>query len=324
MTDAPPAAPSPGALPVAIVLPTFGRESVLLDTIRQSLEQTPAPGQVIVVDQSPAHDAATDRALGAWRDAGAIDWIRLEHPSQPAALNRGLLAARQPVVLFLDDDVRMGPGLAGAHAARYADGSVTAVAGRIIQPGNPPPPAPPGRASRWRFADLDFRFDGTERCDVRNGMSGNLSVRRAAALRIGGFDERFAPPVSYRFDLEFCTRLCRNGGRIVFEPAALIRHLRHPSGGTRTAGDHLTSASPVHGFGDYYFALRQGLCPASVGHVLRRPWREVRTRFHLRHPWWIPVKLLGEARAFAAACCAARRGPRLLAPEASGGERGSR
>ncbi len=28
-----------------------------------------------------------------------------------------------------------------------------------------------------------------------------------------------------------------------------------------------------------------------------RVFREVRTRFHLTHPWWIPVKLVGEARA---------------------------
>ena len=43
-----------------------------------------------------------------------------------------------------------------------------------------------------------------------------------------------------------------------------------------------------------------------------RPFREVRTRFHLRHPWFVPVKLLGEMRALLLALRLWRQGPRLL------------
>jgi GT2 family glycosyltransferase len=120
-------------------------------------------------------------------------------------------------------------------------------------------------------------------------MSGNMCLRREAALTLGGFDENFLPPVSYRFDSDFCKRLIRAGGKIRFEPSARIYHLRAARGGTRSVGCHLTSASPVHGVGDYYFAFRQGFNLATLGYVLRRPLREVRTRFHLRRPWWIPV-----------------------------------
>jgi hypothetical protein len=49
-------------------------------------------------------------------------------------------------------------------------------------------------------------------------------------------------------------------------------------------------------------------------YLLRRPLREVRTRFHLRHPWWIPVKLLGELRALVQALSLSRRPPLLLPP----------
>ena len=77
-------------------------------------------------------------------------------------------------------------------------------------------------------------------------------------------------------------------------------------------GSHLTSASPRHGMGDYYFALRSGMSRESAAYMLLRPFREVRTRFHLRQPWYIPVKLVGEMRAFAAAVGAWRRGPRLI------------
>ena len=67
--------------------------------------------------------------------------------------------------------------------------------------------------------------------------------------------------------------------------------------------------------GDYYFALRSGLSAATLAHILRRPVREVSTRFHLRHPWYIPLKLLGELRAFGEAVRAVARGPQLLRAE---------
>ncbi|MBT5307200.1 MAG: hypothetical protein HOL31_19235, partial [Candidatus Scalindua sp.] len=118
--------------------------------------------------------------------------------------------------------------------------------------------------------------------------------------------------VSYRFDNEFCKRLCRAGGKIVFEPKARIYHLRVKQGGTRTNSNHMTSISPEHGVGDYYFAFRLGLSSETLYYILRRPFREVRTKFHLRHPWWIPVKLVGEFLALFLALLLLFRGPRYL------------
>jgi GT2 family glycosyltransferase len=145
-----------------------------------------------------------------------------------------------------------------------------------------------------------------------NVMAGNLSVRRDKALQIGGFDENFIG-VAYRFETEFAHRIWAQGGKILFQPEASIHHLRAPSGGTRSHGNHLTSVSPLHGVGDFYFALRQGLSLATLIYMARRPFREVCTRFHLKHPWWIPVKFLGEIRALLLAIRLRRQGPRYVA-----------
>jgi GT2 family glycosyltransferase len=160
--------------------------------------------------------------------------------------------------------------------------------------------------------DLRFAFNGHEPAWVTNVMAGNLCVKRERALAVGGFDANFTPPVAYRFETEFAKRLVAAGGRIRFEPAASIRHLRASRGGTRSQGSHLNSASPVHGVGDYYFALRCGRGWERAWYMARRPFREVRTRFHLRHPWYIPVKLIGEMRALLLALRLWRQGPRLL------------
>jgi hypothetical protein len=160
--------------------------------------------------------------------------------------------------------------------------------------------------------DMRFAFNGGNPAWVANVMAGNLCVNRERALRVGGFDANFTPPVAYRFETEFAKRLLAAGGRIWFEPRASIRHLRAARGGTRSQGSHLNSASPVHGVGDYYFALRCGHGWGRVAYMACRPVREVRTRFHLRHPWFIPVKLLGEMRALLLALRLWQQGPRLL------------
>jgi GT2 family glycosyltransferase len=147
---------------------------------------------------------------------------------------------------------------------------------------------------------------------VNNCMAGNLSVRRTTALAVGGMDENFVG-VAYRFETEFCRRLGRSGCRVVFDGGASIRHLQAAHGGTRTHGVPMCSASPRHGVGDYYFALREGDRVAEVlSYFLLRMAKTLGSRFYLRHPWCLPVKLIGELRAMALAIRLRRRPPQLL------------
>ncbi len=61
--------------------------------------------------------------------------------------------------------------------------------------------------------DLDFRFNSSHPCYVRNCMSGNLSVRREEALTIGGFDENFNLTVAFRYETDFARRIWEQGAR---------------------------------------------------------------------------------------------------------------
>ena len=293
---------------VTAAIPTYGREEVLLDTIHALLGLNVPPDEIVVIDQTPRHQAAVEAALRSLDSKGAIRWIRLDKPSIPMAMNRALREATHELVLYLDDDIIPGPNLIEGHRRAYVMREIWAVSGQVLQPGQSEIEAPAGRRhSPW--GDLDFPYNQNRGAWVDNVMAGNLSVRRDAALEIGGFDENFVG-VAYRFETEFARRLVASGGKIWFEPSASIRHLQAPSGGTRMHGSHLTSASPAHSVGDYYFALT----------VLERRWpyiagrmsRSVRTRFHLTHPWWIPVKLTGELRGLLLALRLRKKGPRLI------------
>ena len=255
----------------SVVIATYRREQVLVDTIGALLPllaQLDGPWELLVIDQSERHEPATTWALQQWHDQGLIGWQRLPKPHLVGAMNRGLLAARGELVLFLDDDIVPLPGLVQGHIdghARYPE--AWAVVGQILQPGQAPADLPQRqhRSPFWR--DLDFPFHRTRGAWIENAMAGNLSVQRERILAIGGFNESFPPPVASRFESELAKRLVAAGGRIRFEPRAALHHLAARSGGTR---------------------------------------------FHLRHPWLIPVKFLGELRALLLAWRISRRPPQLL------------
>jgi len=286
---------------VSVVIATYGREEVLLETIRRVLEQEPAPLELLVVDQTPSHSPAVERELTRLSAAGDIDWIRQRKASIPCAMNVGLLRAWSEVILFLDDDVIPGPGLVAAHREAHRESGATVVAGQVLQPSEEPVPGP----------HSPFRFNSSERGWVTQVIGANFSIQRDLALAIGGMDENFVR-AAYGFEAELCARASAAGARILFEPGATVRHLRAPAGGTRAYGSHLRTVKPGHAVGAFYRILRTSRPRAVPARIVARLARSVRTRHHLSRPWWIPVTLVAETLGLAWAIGLTIRGPRLL------------
>ena len=302
---------------ISVAIPTYRRESVLIETLRNVLDLDPAPEEILVVDQTETHEQATASQLAVWDESGAVRWLRRGIPSIPQAMNHALRQARQPIILYLDDDIVPRRDLLACHLDNYTNKDVWAVVGQVLQPGEQPTECNAISRGTGMWRDLEFPFFSTSTCEVHNVMAGNLSVRCEQALGVGGFDENFVG-VAYRFETEFSRRLARGGGRIIFAPDASIRHLQAGFGGTRSLGGHLRSPSPSHSVGAYYFAMREGHSWEIATFATRRQFREVRTRFHLTHPWWIPVKLVGEIRGLAWAARLAWQGPRYVSDSGKG------
>jgi GT2 family glycosyltransferase len=261
------------------------------------------PDAILIADQTIEHPAEVEAQLSRWSDTGAIRWLRLDQPSIPRAMNKALLTATTDLILFLDDDIEPSPELIVQHRESHSDAAVWAVVGQILQPGESASHEAP------RDNDLAFEFSYSKAMDVLNVMAGNLSVKRLRAIEVGGFDENYLG-VAYRFETDFAYRLRSAGGRIRFDPAATLRHLKLSSGGLRTYGDHMRSARPEHSVGDYYFALTHQKRP--LVYALRRLRRNVLTRFHATHPWTLPSKLIGEIRGMALARKLHNLGPVLI------------
>ena len=288
---------------ISIVIPTLQRGQVLIDSLRELLQLPGGPDEVLLVDQTPEHPAEVQAGLQALAADPRVRWLRLEKPSIPHAMNTGLREARGDAVLFLDDDIVPHERLVEAH--RQAQARPGLVAGQVLQPGQEP---------RTPLAGEKHRFDSNQPAEILEFMGGNFSIDRAQALALGGFDENFIG-AAYRFEAEFAARYRQRHGLIRFEPGASIRHLAIPSGGTRAHGHHLRTAQPAHSTGAYYYLL-VARPPGWLGQAFVRPLRAVRTRHHLRHPWWIPMTLLAELRGMWRAWRLHRGGPRLLATDA--------
>ena len=71
---------------VAIAIPTFGRDQVLLETIEGCLRLDDPAGDILVIDQTREHDQLTERTLQTLHDDHRIRWVRLGQPSIPRAL----------------------------------------------------------------------------------------------------------------------------------------------------------------------------------------------------------------------------------------------
>ena len=309
---------------LSIVIVTYNRSEVLVDTIGYLLEQVGFDSlvlEIVIVDQTISHTKAAEERLTIWADENVIRWIRLDQPNLTGAMNRGLLEARGDLVLYLDDDIIPDKRLVQEHAAAHAiHTDVTAVIGQVLQPGQAPIDVDYRPSKGVLRAYMDFPFNSIQGCFIENAMAGNMSLKKRQALAVGGFDERFIPPVAARFESEFAKRLVRSGHTIWYQPTASIRHLAVSSGGTRAKGSHLNSSAAYFGFGDYYFAFRVGSKWESARYLLKRFFREVLTKYHLRHPWYIPVKWLGEVRALRMARQACKHPPALIEPHLRGSE----
>lgn len=184
--------------------------------------------EVVVVDNGSTD--GTPAVIETWR-AVDPDRRRTAHEPQPGlsrARNRGVAEARGDVVLFIDDDAVAPRGWVGAHLAAYhRDPAVSGVGGPVSlwwPDGRPPWLAP--RLEHW-FSALDHGDEAVEFPRPHGPYGTNMSLRRAVFDEVGGFDERLGRrgrSLVSSEEADLFARVWEAGGRVAYEPAALVLH----------------------------------------------------------------------------------------------------
>jgi glycosyltransferase involved in cell wall biosynthesis len=167
-------APAGSDPPVAIIVPVYNGAAFLAAALRSVLaQQSCRITAIIVVD-----DGSTDSSAAiAVAYPAPVRVIRQAHAGAAAARNRGLAAATEDFVGFLDADDLLPPrSIAARVAVLRADPSLDAATGLITQ---------------FISQDLDAaaaaRFPVSDR-PLRGPTPGTILFRRRAFERIGGFD----------------------------------------------------------------------------------------------------------------------------------------
>jgi hypothetical protein len=229
---------------LAVAIPTYRRDQVLIDTLEQLFAQRPPADEILVIDQSESHPPPIRAALEQWHGEGRIRLIPHAPPNLPGARNRALRETRCDLVLFIDDDVRLAPGFIEAHRRHFAGESrVAAVAGRVSQPERTSPRWALFGKRGWR-RELDFRYRDMDSDQPARESPASWGATTASASGSRGIwvDSTSGSSASgcARSPIWRCAFSPR-GGLIVYAPEAHLIHLREPLGGCRPRDDCDTS-----------------------------------------------------------------------------------
>ena len=230
------AIPAAGRPELSVLLVFYNQARLSLLCLRALIQNADVPLELIIVD-----NASSDRTAELLDRLENIKLIRnAENVGFVKAVNQGAELAAADHLLLLNNDAFIEPGALGAalacleqeERAGAVGGSIRLLDGRLQEAGN----------IIWRDGscagygrggdpeDGAFRF----RREVDYCSGAFLLFASEKFRELGGFDEAFAP--AYYEESDFCLRLRQQGLRVIYEPAARVRHYEFAStGGMRAA-----------------------------------------------------------------------------------------
>jgi glycosyltransferase involved in cell wall biosynthesis len=196
-----------------VVVPTRDRPRALGRCLA-ALEQQQECGdfEIVVVDDGSTE---ANEVAGAVAQNPVARLIRTAPADSSQARNRGVRAARGPIILLVDDDCEPRGGWAEALLATLEQGADVA-AGLCVN-GDSSDALGEATQTVLDHLTLQSRRPGGE---VGFAPTYNLACRRSVLLEVP-FDESYG---NWGADRDWCARLTRRGYAIVLDPDAVVDH----------------------------------------------------------------------------------------------------
>jgi cellulose synthase/poly-beta-1,6-N-acetylglucosamine synthase-like glycosyltransferase/peptidoglycan/xylan/chitin deacetylase (PgdA/CDA1 family) len=205
---------SPGRAPgVSVVIPAYNEAAGIAAAVRSMTASSyPGPVEVVVVD-----DGSSDGTAGLVRGLGlpGVTLISQPNAGKPAALNRGIAAARYGILVLVDGDTVFPPDTIGRLVGPLRDRRVGAVSGNT-KVGNRA-----GILGRWQHLEYVMGFNLDRRMFDMLGAIPTIpgaigAFRREALAAVGGLSAE-----TLAEDTDLTMALCRSPWRVVYEPGAV-------------------------------------------------------------------------------------------------------
>jgi GT2 family glycosyltransferase len=244
LAAAPPACTAPSAAartrarPASVVVATRERPAALARCLDSLLALDHPRYEIIVVDNAPRTPATHELVTGP-RFGDRVTYVCEPRPGLAAAHNRGLEVASGALIAFTDDDVTVDRRWLLELAAGFERADDVACVTGLIVPAELDTPAQLLAEQLWGFnkgfAELIFDRH-TDRGDVLYpytagtfGSGANMAFDAAALRSVGGFDRATGAGTLARGgdDLAAFFTIVSAGYRLVYRPAAFVRHAHH-------------------------------------------------------------------------------------------------
>jgi GT2 family glycosyltransferase/glycosyltransferase involved in cell wall biosynthesis/SAM-dependent methyltransferase len=217
---------------VSVVVPAFDCYEITVACLRAVARETRQElVEVVLVD-----DCSTDPSFGLLADVTGLVYLRQpENKGFCEAVNRGVAAARAPLVFLLNNDTEVTSGWLEPLLDAIGQPDVGAVGAKLVYPDgrlqeagsviwSDATGANIGRGGDPEAPEYNFRRE------VDYCSAAALLVRRDLFLEIGGFDLAYAP--GYYEDTDLCFELWARGHRVLYEPRSVVVHHEGATFGT--------------------------------------------------------------------------------------------
>jgi glycosyltransferase involved in cell wall biosynthesis len=210
---------------ITVVIPTINRAKSLSTTLQHILKQTIPQEQyrIIVVDNRSKDDTA--RVMrGIIAKNPTVSYAYQEKPGAAPTRNEGVRRAQSPLILFIDDDILATPTLIEEHLKGHENRNCSVLGHLEVSWEKSQDPFL--RYLKESEDQNTFRYLDPQNASYKYFYTGNVSCRREALMKVGGFDEGFT--VYGVEDVDLGYRLEMYGERMIYRKEALAYHDYHP------------------------------------------------------------------------------------------------
>lgn len=202
--------------PVSILVPAFNEGPGIAAAIRSLLELDYPAYEILVIDDGSTDDThARAKALEGRYSGARVRVLHKRNGGKASALNLGISAASEDLILCMDGDSKLDPGTLRAAVSHFRDPTVGAVAGnvKVVNRLN--------LLTRLQALEYIEGLNMVRRAQAFfrsvNIIPGPIGVfRRNVLLEAGGYSEG-----TFAEDCDLTLKILERGWKIRYEPGAI-------------------------------------------------------------------------------------------------------
>src|SRR3972149_6700657 len=210
---------------ISVIIPTYNRPKMLLQTLQSLQEQRLSGFEILVVD-----NAASLEVAGMVAEFDQTAKVASRYVSEPRlglhyARHTGARHAHNQILAFIDDDAIADPGWLEGLLDGFVNDEVGCVGGKILLLWEREPPIwvrtyGPGYLSGLDLGDrvLELKEPGIYGC--------NLAIRKSTLMQVGGFNpDSFGSIWLGDGETGLLRKVLLTSWKIIYTPKAVVSHV---------------------------------------------------------------------------------------------------